>query len=324
MKRNWNMCVALLAALSLVTFVSNASAQYGSGACAPTCDVPTVSYAPTCDVPEVPTCEPTCDVPSCGLSCDASYGCETGSCGYGCYTGACCLDACGLVTGALNVAVSPFKWVYCELTDGIFPDCGCAPRPPKTACNPCTICGDYAGGCNDNCEAGVCGACNECAGGYYSQAQNAYTSSYSAGAYSSQVYDVEQYDASPTRGTKAVPKLPIYGSRNDLSAIQRVQNFNIQDVVGNTRRASSVRSVGYEQNAKQASRPVQAQALVKAQPNAQVRPASQNAPSKAQLPKIQKTQKLQNKDNVRIVAHTPADAQQSSTSKTFGQTRPVK
>ena len=137
MKSNWKFVSVLAAALTMMFGVSNVFAQYGSGACDATCDVPSVSYAPTC---EAPSCEPTCDV---GYG--SSVDCGVGYYGDSCYNDACYPDLCGLITGVLNVAASPFKWVYCELTNGIYPDCGCAPRPEKQACNPCNICGDYVG-----------------------------------------------------------------------------------------------------------------------------------------------------------------------------------
>lgn len=335
MKRNTiaSFAATLLFALS----VPCVFAQYGSEACAPSCEIPTATYAPTCDVPtceaptcDVPTCEaPTCDVPSCAPTCDVScgtsFGCAAGYCDSGCYSGCgCCFDLCGLVTGTLNVAVSPFKWVYCELTDGIFPDCGCAPRPPKTACNPCTICGDYAGGCNDNCEYGACGSCGDCGNGYYAQNQSAYADSYASGTYSSAVYDVEQYDASPTRGGKAVPTLPINGGyNNSLSAAQRVRNFNVQRVANVQRKATNISSVSYEQNAQaQKVRPIQANVPAQ-RPMPQTK--SMNQKPNVKTPVMQKAQNarsMQNKQNVRIVSENAASTE-SSTGKTFGRTRPI-
>ncbi|MBP5621127.1 MAG: hypothetical protein J6X44_03840, partial [Thermoguttaceae bacterium] len=222
-----------------------------------------------------------------------------------------CFSFYGLVNGALNVAVSPFRWIYCEFTDGVFPDCGCAPRPPKAPCNPCTICGDYVGGCNDNCEGYPAGnyCCQE-ADGYYQQ--GGYANSYSSGVYSSAVYDVEQYDASPTRGGQALPTLPINrGARNDYSMQRR--NYNVPNVVEAGPGTSSVRSVSYErQNA----------GVVPAQiPQRIVAPQVQ-APARIGVQTIQNERELQNKQNVRVVAER-ADLSRAASSKTFGTTRSV-
>ena len=158
MMKKWKTTFVVSAALMIVFGASSAFAQYGSGACGPTCDVP-IASAPTCDVP---TCEPTCSVPT-GVNCGEAYGCDAGFCGNDCY-GSSCFDLCGFLNGTLNVAISPFRWIACELTDGVYPDCGCAPRLEKTKCDPCTICGDYVGGCNDQCEGLPCGSCNDCYG----------------------------------------------------------------------------------------------------------------------------------------------------------------
>ncbi|MBP5622929.1 MAG: hypothetical protein J6X44_13050, partial [Thermoguttaceae bacterium] len=74
MKNNWKNVSVFAATLITALSVTSAFAQHGSGACAPTCEVPTASYAPTCDVP-------SCDVPSCdvGYGPSACYG--PGSCG---------------------------------------------------------------------------------------------------------------------------------------------------------------------------------------------------------------------------------------------------
>ena len=134
--------ISLLAAVAAV-LLTGASASYAQyGACAPACDVPSIpACAPSY---EVPTCAPTCDVPTCDVpTCDiptygSSYGYDSA-----CYTG------CDFARSVSELAAAPFKWIICELTSGIYPDCGCAPRPPKSNCNPCTICGDYVGGCNE-------------------------------------------------------------------------------------------------------------------------------------------------------------------------------
>ena len=124
--------ISLLAAVAAV-LLTGASASYAQyGACAPACDVPSIpACAPSY---EVPTCAPTCDVPTCDVpTCDiptygSSYGYDSA-----CYTG------CDFARSVSELAAAPFKWIICELTSGIYPDCGCAPRPPKSNCNPCTI-----------------------------------------------------------------------------------------------------------------------------------------------------------------------------------------
>ncbi len=298
MKNNWKNVSVFTATLIMAFGVTNAFAQYGSGACAPTCEVPTASYAPSCDVP-------TCDVPGCDVGCGPSTCYGSGCYGDGCYGENGCFSLYGLVNGALNVAVSPFRWIYCEFTDGIFPDCGCAPRPPKAPCNPCTICGDYVGGCNDNCEGYP-------AGNYCCQDAGGYANTYPSGVYSSAVYDVEQYDASPTRGGQALPTLPINrGGRNDFSMKSR--NFNVSNMFGPAPRISNVRSVSYEQqNANSVPAQVSQRVVV-----SQVQPPVRN-----DVQKIQSARELQNKQNVRIVAET-AELGRAANSKTFGTTRTV-
>jgi hypothetical protein len=312
MKSNWKFVSVLAAALTMMFGVSNVFAQYGSGACDATCDVPSVSYAPTC---EAPSCEPTCDV---GYG--SSVDCGVGYYGDSCYNDACYPDLCGLITGVLNVAASPFKWVYCELTNGIYPDCGCAPRPEKQACNPCNICGDYVGGCNDNCESFPAGNCYpQNAEIYYQDAGGYYPSPSSAGSYSSAFYDVEQYDASPTRGGQKVPTLPINGTgRNDFS-MRSIRNFDVQDIVGNTKKVSNVRSVSYEQQNVKSARPVQTQ--VQLQQKNTVRNVQPQTRTNVQ--NLQNAKELQKKQNVRIVAENN-NVGRNENSKAFGKTRSIK
>ena len=301
MKSQWKKIFVVSAALTLLAFVSNARAQYGTGACAPTCDVP--SYEPSC--------EPTCDVPSYEPTCDAgavSYGCAVGSCYGGCDLGFGCL-----ISGTLNAAISPLKWLYCEFTDGIYPDCGCAPLPEKEPCNPCTICGDYVGGCNDNCDGyGVCGGqCYEPQGGSYINAGV-------SGVYSSAVYDSEAYDASPTRGGQALPTLPINGKRVGEFSMNRARNFNVQELVGNTK-STNVRPVAYERGSVEKNK---------------VRVASNQVPNqKRAVPVQQKTQvsraavnnrELQKKQNVRVVERVNSNNENGANAKTFGIVRAVK
>lgn len=318
MMKKWKTASVVSAAFMIVFGASSAFAQYGSGACGPTCDVP-IASAPTCDVP---TCEPTCSLPT-GVSCGEAYGCDAGFCGNDCYGGS-CFDLCGFLNGTLNVAISPFRWIACELTDGIYPDCGCAPRPEKTKCDPCTICGDYVGGCNDNCEGLPCGGCNDCYGQgtvVSQQSQSGYYGSTPAGVYSSAVYDVEQYDASPTRGGAQVPTLPINrNSRNDFSSMNRSRTFGTSSMLGFNMNPANVRAVSYEQNALAAQNRVANANLEQVRQSA-VRPNAnmQRQTSSRQL------QNLQNKNNVRIVTETPnVQSEPNSNGKTFGKTRPIK
>ncbi len=237
--------ISLLAVVSAV-LLTGASASYAQqyGACAPTCDVPALpACAPSCEVPTyAPTCDtPTCDVATCAPTCDnpmygSLYGCDAA-----CYTG------CDLARSVSELAAAPFKWIFCELTSGIYPDCGCAPRPPKSNCNPCTICGDYVGGCNDSgCYA---------TGGYTSLQCSPCDQNYSFPSYSSQssyqsaptsglnFYDVEAYDASPS---KMSAKLPTYNSRvanapkNDFTTNVAM---SLQRAFGTTRPAAQFRPV---------------------------------------------------------------------------------
>ena len=314
MKANRTIATVVATVFATLGVVSSVSAQYGSGACAPSCDLP----APTCEAPscDVPSCEPSCDVGCGGYS--GSY-CGAGYCGG--YGEGCCLDLGGVLAGALNAAISPFRWIYCEFTDGVFPDCGCAPYPEKTPCNPCNSCGDYVGGCNDNCETYP--------GSYCPQSQGAYVDSYPAGPYSAAVYDSEQYDASPTRGGRPVPALPINGSSRGGFAMRKVRNFNVQEFVGNVPSQSGVRSVGYERSEGESNkiRPVQAQAPVqksaatKQSPKNNVPQVRRNAQVQRPLT-IRQAKELQNKSNVRIVSERP-ESDRASATKTFGQTRPI-
>lgn len=212
-----------VSALALSTlFVTNSYGQFG--ACAPSCDLPT----PSCGVPTA-TCAPTCE-PTCAPSCDYGVGCNT-CCGLGCYGG------CTILDGALAVVTSPFRWIACAMTDGIYPDCGCAPPVPKTKCDPCTICGDYVGGCNDQCRNGR----GNCYGAINYQAQYANSEPYSVDA-----YDAESYDSSPTRINRpnsfqdngAIETLPPEAIRNNYSMKRSVF-------------APNVRSVSYEQQTQQ-------------------------------------------------------------------------
>ncbi len=284
-------------------------AQYG--ACEPACAVPAVeACAPTCDTSYAPTCAPTC-APSCDVPCPPSCG------NYG---GVGCGNAYGglfaIVDDVARVATAPFQWIACAFTDGIYPDCGCAPRPPKTPCNPCNICGDYVGGCND------AGGCAPCAGGYaggyaggqfsYAAAQNAYpVQNYAAPQ--SQYYDVESYDSSPTRfsaNTRPVQNGGFSSALGEVLGTRRPANpqpnmyANVQPtpVVAPQ---SGVRPASYDQ------RVVESQVVRHvAAPSIDAQTARMNS-------------ELQNKQNVRIVASVP-EANAATGAKSFGVTRPVK
>lgn len=211
MKKYWKSLsiVGSIAALSAsAAFGQNGYYGYNGGACAPNCELPPVCepVAPAC---EPVSCEPTCDVMPCEPTCGPTFDCEP-ACGYGYgYGGFCCnpcYDVAALVGGALDVATAPFHWAAAMLTEGIYPDCGCAPRPPKTNCDPCDMCGNFVGGCGEECETPVC------ANGY-----NGYANNYGAGygydanAYPVGAYDSEAYDASPTR--QKAPSLAPSSSR---------------------------------------------------------------------------------------------------------------
>ena len=301
MKRNLIIAPFASAAFLIVVGVSNAFAQYGSGACAPTCDVPTATCAPTY---EAPSCDvPTCGAPSCEATCDVGY--ETGYCGTDCCN-SCCVDLCGFITGTLNAVASPFKWILCGFTDGLYPDCGCAPVPKEEPCNPCNICGDYVGGCGDSCFSGGCSDCNNYAG------QTAFYASQPQDAYASSVYDVEQYDSSPTRGSTQVPTLPINSGAQNRLSFNRVRNFNLPEVLGNQRVSSSIRSVGYEQKAQMHPERIQ---NVR---NDQVRVASPKVKGQT----TNRSHNIQDKANVRIVKEQLPKSS-SATGRVFGTTRPI-
>lgn len=232
--------ISLLAAVAAV-LLTGASASYAQyGACAPACDVPSIpACAPSY---EVPTCAPTCDVPTCDVpTCDiptygSSYGYDSA-----CYTG------CDFARSVSELAAAPFKWIICELTSGIYPDCGCAPRPPKSNCNPCTICGDYVGGCNETCAYAAggytslqCSPCDQNFSFPSSSSQSSYQSAPTSGL---NFYDVEAYDASPS---KMSAKIPTYNSRvasapkNDFTTNVAV---SLQRAFGTTRPAAQFRPV---------------------------------------------------------------------------------
>ncbi len=302
--------IALLVATT-TAFLGSATlscAQYG--ACEPACAVPAVeACAPTCDASYAPSCAPTCDVP-----CPPSCGTYSAGCG----------NACGglfaFVDDVARVATAPFHWIACAFTDGIYPDCGCAPRPPKTPCNPCNICGDYVGGCND------AAGCAPCAGGYaggyggqfsYAVAQNAYPVQNNA-APQAQYYDVESYDASPTRfsaNTRPVQNGGFSGALGDFLGTRRPidpQPVNPRaNVYANVQPTpvvapqNGVRSASYDQ------RVVESQVVRHvAAPSIDVQATRTNG-------------ELQNRPNVRVVASVP-EANAATGAKTFGVTRPVK
>ena len=262
MKKYWQplLTVGSIAILSASTaFGQTGYFGYNGGACAPNCELPPVcepvapACEPVCDVPPA-ACEPTCDVAPCEPSCGPAFGCDP-YCGPGygyCGFGGCapCYDLAALVGGARDVATAPFHWAAAMLTEGIYPDCGCAPRPPKTNCDPCDICGNFVGGCGEECDAPPCangygGYANNYGGGY----------GYDAGAYPVGAYDSETYDASPTRqkaptgvpsSSRVAPEtLPREAvQRGGLSYAPQYRrpsfafgSFDVQTLVGNKRQA---------------------------------------------------------------------------------------
>ena len=307
--------ITLLVATTSAFLLGSATVSFAQyGACEPACAVPAVeACAPTCDTSYAPTCAPSCDVP-CPPSC-GSYG--AGCAGYGnAGYGSVCGGLYAFVDDVARVATAPFHWVACAFTDGIYPDCGCAPRPPKTPCNPCNICGDYVGGCNDS------AGCAPCAGGYaggYANGQFSYA--VNQGAYSSQsyaapqpqYYNVDSYDSSPTRYSANTRPVQNGGFSNAMSEIlgtrrpvnpQSNMYANVQPtpVVAPQ---TGVRPASYDQ------RVVESQVVRHvAAPSIDAQTAAMN-------------RELQNKQNVRIVASVP-EANAANGAKTFGVTRPVK
>ena len=278
MKKYWQtlLTVGSIATLSASSaFGQTGYFGYNGGACAPNCELPPVCEpvapacepvcAPVCDGPPA-ACEPTCALPPapCEPSCGPSFGCAP-YCGPGygyCGFGGCapCYDLAALVGGALDVATAPFPWAAAMLTEGIYPDCGCAPRPPKTNCDPCDICGNFVGGCGEECDAPPCanGYANYNGynnyGGYANNYGGGY--GYDAGSYPVGAYDAEAYDASPTRqkapsgaaptSSRAVPEtLPREAvQRGGYSLAPQYRrpsfafgSFNVQTLVGNKRQA---------------------------------------------------------------------------------------
>lgn len=272
--------IVVSVASTLLTFVSAATSFAQYGACAPACDVPQVeACAPTC----APTCAPACE-PNCYPGCDPCY------------------NGCGvfsILDGAARAVVAPFHWLACAFTEGTYPDCGCAPRPPKTKCDPCTICGDYQGGCNDQCKYG--NSCAPC-GGYPQQIQ--YQGNFS-GALGQNVeyYDSESYDSSPTR-------MKLSSSNFQPRPTQQAARPNaLAQLIAPIVAPNSVRPVSYEQS----NMPAQAPQVVR----------NVTTPMPVQVVSQQNQwQALQNKDNVRIVAAAPEQSV-GTVGKTFGSTRAV-
>ena len=297
MKMSTKLAVIMTSALSALAFATQSFAQY---ACAPACDVPAApACAPTCDLP-APTCAPTCDLPlpSCEPTCAPA--CGTLGLGYACNpcaTG----GLCAVIDGAARAAIAPFKWAACAFTDGIYPDCGCAPRPPKTACNPCAICGDYVGGCNDR-NYNACGSA-------YNYGAPVYQNDVGVVPQGAEYYDAEAYDSSPTSVSQAhrfsasslnprvaAPQRQTIEPQRVPSAPRNLDVMVAQRLESN-RNVEAVRPVNYEQ----ARSRVAAERVVPA-PNPQL---------------------MQNKENVRIVDPNRAQAP-AAVGKTFGTTRPIK
>lgn len=275
MKKYWKslLTVGSIATLSASTAFGQAGYfGYNGGACAPNCELPPVCEpvapacepvcAPVCDVPPA-ACAPTCDVPPapCAPTCDPYYGAGCGYGGFGCYP---CYDLAAFVGGVLDVATAPFHWAASMLTEGIYPDCGCAPRPPKTNCDPCDICGNFVGGCGEECDAPPCAGAGYGYDNYngFNGYNGGYATGYDAGSYPVGAYDSEAYDASPTRrqapagvpaSSNAAPEtLPQEAvQRGSVSFAPRPQapqyrrpsfafgGFDVRALVGNTRQTSN-------------------------------------------------------------------------------------
>ncbi len=331
MKRNRNKSFLVGVAAIFALSASAAFGQYGyyggAGACGPTaCEAPTYA-APSCDAP---TCDvPSCDVPACDVPTCAPEACEPVGCGYyggisgdycgeyGGYCGGICIPFCDvsqLVGGVLNVATTPFHWVASMLTDGIYDGCGCAPAPARTPCNPCDICGNYVGGCNDYCQVPYRG--NGGTVDVYGDPvapRAAAPNVGSNGSYPVDAYDAEQYDASPSRrqsvpGIQAAPQAaPQNAAPESLpaEAIDRaafaprpvrpafnaqafnVRSFNVQTLVGNAPAPNAVRQVRYEE--RRAARPLVAAPQAQVQPQTFAAPVVENASSVSENRPARKT-----------------------------------
>lgn len=337
MKKSVKSIFAAAAVALIFGGASVSYAQYG-GACAPACDVPAVeACAPSCDVPTCePTCTPACDT-SCVPSCGTSYGCDTG-----CNP---CAGFCTILDDVARVAVSPFHWVACAFTDGIYPDCGCAPRPPKTACNPCTVCGDYVGGCNDgSCGASCNGGCDSCGNADYSYygGQGVYSNAPNFSA--PKVYDVETYDASPSRGSYSynnrsnAPTFTqtlrnVFGTQRpidaELAALAQANATNRANMPGQSVKIEPVQTnpMPVAANNRYASRTNSVRPVAYDEAKGQrqnVRQAQLEAVRAAQAQEARVNRELQNKQNVRVVSESVRNAAPAASGKTFGTTRPVK
>ncbi len=299
MKGCWKINSVLLTATALLFFANQTFAQYG--ACAPACETSVQACAPSCE--SYPTCDATCDV-GCYADCYGDYGC-CNPCD--------CFSIPALFNGVCSVVTAPFRWICCGFTDGVFPDCGCAPRPPKSNCNPCDICGNYQGGCNDNCDyscggtyGGSCGSyesCSPCGSNAIPQPANqgSYNDSYSVGAYDAYAQNAPIFNGAKNFGVqKSVnPNLPV---RSEVALPLQATQTSPQ--------RSPLRSVSYEQKVG-AFRQAATQGL-----NRQAVPM-QNAPQVARA--------RQNNANVQApqgVVERPT--QENANVRSFGMSRPVR
>ena len=98
-------------------------------------------------------CDPC--APACSVGC---YGDCVGYGGCGMY-GGCGLGIFPFVQDVASVALTPVHWVASLLSCNTWADCGCAPLPCRSYCDPCDTCGNWVG-----CE--YCGGagCTACAG----------------------------------------------------------------------------------------------------------------------------------------------------------------
>jgi len=160
-----------------VAFVSSLTIFFSGGVQAQ----PYVNYSGNIAGADVACCAPNADI-GCNVGCEV--GCYNTCCTAGC--GDCGCGVFGMVGEIVGVALTPVEWVASMLTDGIYTDCGCAPYPERTYCDPCDCCGNWVGGCN------YCGGsgCNVC-GGCYNTGSNGYgygNTGYSSGEYANRYY----------------------------------------------------------------------------------------------------------------------------------------
>lgn len=133
---------ALALALLCWGGLQNAQAQYAGVGCYESGEI---SCAPACE----PSCAPSCGVGAyggvgyygddgCYDACNVGY--YGGYCGEGLFAGIGCI-----LSGAVNIVLTPIHWVASLFCTGTYADCGCAPPYAECYSDPCDICGNYVG-----------------------------------------------------------------------------------------------------------------------------------------------------------------------------------